>query len=54
MILVGLSYYGSRIGFSCGCHGVTALQVLIHFFRVIRNVVPSPTTEDFTKILPLW
>ena len=25
-----------------------------HFFKVILNVVPSPITEDLTKIFPLW
>ena len=28
--------------------------VFNYLFSVILKVVPSPTTDDFTKILPLW
>ena len=28
-------------------------ETIHYFFRIMRNVVPCPTTEDFTKILPL-
>lgn len=32
----------------------TTYYVCAYFFSWIRNVVPCPTTEDFTKIFPLW
>ena len=32
------------------CRGI----FFVYFFKVILKVVPSPTTEDLTKILPLW
>jgi hypothetical protein len=25
-----------------------------YFFSITRKVVPFPTTEDLTKIFPLW
>ena len=30
-----------------------SVDFCFYFFNVIRNVVPCPTTDDFTPILPL-